>query len=286
MRLWWFTHENGLYSGILIAGFLLLAAWETYRPRRVLEAPTGKRWLLHGFFLFLTSVTGALALRTAAVGLALAVSGSPYGVLNRTFLPFPIQAVLSFLLLDFVRYTQHYACHSVPFLWRIHQIHHSDRDFDLSTGVRFHPLEVLFTDGSYFLLIAVLAPLPSAVLCYEMCGVAQAFFSHANIRLPMRLEKVLRRIQVTPEIHRIHHSIDASEQRFNFANLFSFWDRLFRTYRDHPEAGEQMQFGLAGVAAAQSVRPLAMLALPFVRRPVLDSPPQEALPSKHGAAVT
>jgi sterol desaturase/sphingolipid hydroxylase (fatty acid hydroxylase superfamily) len=226
----------------------------------------GKRWLLNGFFLVLADITTSLVFRVSAVGLAITLSKSGYGVLNRSWIPLLFQVLLTFLLLDFMQFVNHYLRHSVPWLWRLHQVHHADRDFDLSTGVRFHPGEVLFTQGMYLLAIAATAPAPAIVACFELCNIVQALVSHANIALPPSIERTLGLVLVTPERHRIHHSTDAGEQRSNLGVLFSFWDRLFHTYRHNPRAGEAgLQFGIEDVTALQSGRPLTMLALPFLQ---------------------
>lgn len=267
MEPWWLKHSGELAKGLFVFGFLVLGSWETLHQARVLKLPTAKRWLLHAFLLILVGVCTSLLFRVSALALSAAVSESPYGLLNRASLGFPLQFLLTFLLLDLVQYASHYLRHSVPLLWRFHQLHHSDRDLDLSTGVRFHPMETLFSHSAYLLAIAVLAPPPLAVLCFELCGIVQALFSHANLNLPARFEKMLRWIQVTPEMHRIHHSLDAAEQRSNLGVTFSFWDRLFRTYQCAPNSGaDRLEFGVEEVSAAQSLRPLALLALPFVPR--------------------
>jgi sterol desaturase/sphingolipid hydroxylase (fatty acid hydroxylase superfamily) len=267
MEPWWLKHSGDLAKGIFVAGFLIIGMWETLRQWRVLALSASKRWLLHGFLLILAGTTTSLLFRVSAVALAVAVGRSPYGVLNRPWLPFAFRAPLTFLLLDFVQYANHYLRHSVPLLWRIHQLHHADRDVDLSTGARFHPGEVWFTQGVYLLVIAATAPPPFVVLCFELYNIVQAFLSHANISLPPRIEGALRLIQVTPGLHRIHHSVEAADQRANLGVVFSFWDRFFHTYRGHPRCGEdRLQFGLQEVSATQSVQLLPMLALPFLSR--------------------
>lgn len=264
METGWLRYASGLSKGVLVAAFLGAALWETCRPRQVLALPAGKRWLLNGFLLILTSITTSLAFRASAVVVAASVADSPYGLLNRSSIPFSVRAVLAFLLLDLVQYFDHYLRHAIPLLWRFHKVHHSDGDLDFSTGLRFHPGEVLFTQGVYLLAIAVAAPPASVVLCFELCNIAQALFSHANINLPPRFERLLQLIQVTPRFHEIHHSRHGVDQRSNFAVMFSFWDRLFRTYREHSGSeGEPLALGVADVTPAESVRPWAMLTLPF-----------------------
>ena len=268
MEAWWFTHAGGIEKALLVVAFLGAAIWESFRPRQVLALSAAKRWLLHGLFLFLASVVGSLVFRASAVVLASSVAGSPYGLLNRASIPFALRALLTFLILDLVQYADHYLRHSVPLLWRFHKVHHSDPDFDFSTGLRFHPGEVMFTQGVYLLAIAAVAPPVSVVLCFEACNIVQAFFSHANISLPPRIDRALRIVQVTPELHKIHHSRNADAQRSNLSVMFSFWDRLFRTYREGSRSGEeQLQVGLEEVTNELSVRPWAMLSLPFWSAP-------------------
>jgi sterol desaturase/sphingolipid hydroxylase (fatty acid hydroxylase superfamily) len=272
---WWIAHRAALYPGLLAAGFLLLACWETVRPQRDLKNSTGKRWLNHIVVKILNDVIGILVFRVGAVAFAFAVSRNDYGILNRPWIPLWISVIATFVLLDLVHYAGHYLLHSVPWLWRLHQVHHADREIDASTGVRFHPGETLFSNGLHFLAIAALAAPPIAVLFAELFGIVESLFSHANVTLPKRFEAVLRKILVTPRFHEIHHSISASDQQSNFSIVFPVWDRLFGTYRDAPELGEErIRFGLEEVSAEQSVRPVAMLALPF--RPTMQStsPPQ------------
>jgi len=267
MGRWLFAHSAVLYWGLPVGLSLLLGIWEGFRPHRVRALSRADRWLTHGFLTSLTDAITILVFRIGGVAVAFAVSGSAYGVLNHASLPFPIEVLVTFLLLDLFQYGNHYLRHSIPLIWRFHQVHHSDGDVDFSTGFRFHPGEVLLTQAGYLLVIAALAPAPLAVLCYELLNIAQALFSHANLRLLPGIERALGLVLVTPEFHRIHHSVDVAEQRCNLGVLFSFWDRLFHTYRASPQAGEdRLQLGVDEVAAAESVRPLTMLALPFIRR--------------------
>jgi sterol desaturase/sphingolipid hydroxylase (fatty acid hydroxylase superfamily) len=167
-------------------------------------------------------------------------------------------------LLDLLRYGQHYVYHAVPVLWRIHQVHHADPDYDWSTSLRFHPGEVLLTQGIYLAVIAVLAPPAMAVLCLEFADVVENIFVHANVAVPGWIDNRLRRWLVTPDMHRIHHSDEFSEQNSNFGVVFPWWDRLFRTYRQEPAGGHvNMRVGLHEVDVRQGVSLIGMLALPF-----------------------
>ena len=195
---------------------------------------------------------------------AFAASGSHFGLLNREIIPYWVRFVMAVPLLDLARYGQHYLYHAVPVLWRVHQVHHSDPDYDWSTSLRFHPLEVLLTQGSQLAVIALLAPPPPAVLCLEVFQVVENIFVHANISIPAWIDGRLRGWLITPDMHRIHHSDDFSDQNTNFGVAFPWWDRLFGTYRQEPASGhEYMGVGLREVDVKQGVSLIAILAQPF-----------------------
>jgi sterol desaturase/sphingolipid hydroxylase (fatty acid hydroxylase superfamily) len=256
-------HQGSLIGGLLLLAFVGFAVWETFRPRRASVAPTGRRWLNHATLWFLCNVMLWLY-RASGVVVAIAVSGRSYGLLNREILPFWARFTISVLLLDLLRYAQHRTYHAIPVLWRIHQVHHADQDYDWSTGLRFHPLEALLTQGSYLALIAALAPPPLAVLCVELADIVLNFFEHANVAVPSGIDTRLRRFLVTPDMHRIHHSEEVAEQNTNFGTIFPWWDRLFGTYIQEPAAGrDKMRVGLRGLPAEGNQGLLGMLALPF-----------------------
>lgn len=202
-----------------------------------------------------------------AVAVALAVSASSYGLLNRPWLPFWLRCVLSFLLLDLLRYCQHRLYHAIPLLWRIHRVHHSDPEVDCSSGFLFHPGEYLLTQGSYLAVVTILAPPPAVVAVLEFIVIAQNVFAHGNITLPSHVDSLLRRVWITPDMHRIHHSDDVAEQNTNFGNVLPWWDLLFRTYLRDPAAGQQaMTVGLHEIQDQRSLNIFRMLALPFRNR--------------------
>ena len=258
----WLPREASLLWGVLLLAFAAFAVWETLRPRRVLVTPTAIRWATHATVWLLCCVCVVWIYRGSAVVVALAVSHSRYGLLNREIVPIGLRFVLAILLLDLVRYGQHYLYHSVSMLWRIHRVHHGDPDYDWSTGLRFHPVEVLLTQGSYLAVIAILAPPPIAVLFVELADAAVNFFVHANVAVPLTVETRLRRFLITPDMHRIHHSDQIAEQNSNFGVLFPWWDRLFRTYLHEPAAGhDKMGIGLG--EPPDNVGMLGILARPF-----------------------
>ncbi|HXP83863.1 MAG TPA: sterol desaturase family protein [Bryobacteraceae bacterium] len=262
----WVQLEARSYWFVLVISFLAAAVWESWRPKLQLTIRAEGRWLRHGIILILCSVVWEAVYRAGPVAAAIRFAGNPYGLLNRPALPYVVRFVLTFLALDLVRYAAHWAEHRVPLLWRLHQVHHSDPDFDVSTGFRAHPLELVFTQGAYLAAVAILAPPVAAVLAAELITALESSFAHANARLPAWLEKLLRGVVVTPDMHRIHHSEDAAEQMRNLGDIFSWWDRLFGTYLDRPAAGaEGIVVGLKGFQTARSADLGFMLAQPFRR---------------------
>jgi sterol desaturase/sphingolipid hydroxylase (fatty acid hydroxylase superfamily) len=261
---WFYQNESSLRWALLLLAFVIFALWETYRPRRIPVASTARRWGSHAVLSFLCNTSGVWIYRTSAVVVASAAGASRYGLLNREAIPYWVRCVVAVLLLDLVRYGQHYLYHAVPALWRIHQVHHADPDYDWSTSLRFHPGEVLLTQGLYLMVILLLAPPPLAVLCLELVDVVENIFVHTNVAIPGWIDAGLRRWLVTPDMHRIHHSDQFSEQNSNFGIVFPWWDRLFGTYRQEPAAGhDNMGVGLPEVDVRQGVGVIGMLILPF-----------------------
>jgi sterol desaturase/sphingolipid hydroxylase (fatty acid hydroxylase superfamily) len=254
---------------VFVAAFLLLAMWESARPRRRLLVDERRRWRGHAVILAIGATPAALIFqRTVPLVVAATVADSRFGLLSHSSLPFPAQWVLAVLLLDLVKYAMHRAHHSIPWLWRVHQVHHSDPDLDVSTAGRFHPLETVTMQAAQLAAIAVLAPPPSAVLFTLVVAAFHTVFAHANASLPAWLERPLRTVLVTPDIHGIHHSEEMREQSRNFGDVFPWWDRALRTYASTPARGpEGLIPGLRGFQDERSVGIGFMLALPF-RRPM------------------
>ena len=256
---------------VLLAALGVFAVWETYRPRRRLIAPVGRRWAHVGLLMFLVNWPLGLVYPVTAVMMASAVSASSYGILNLGPLPGWVRFVIGFALLDLIRYAQHRLYHAIPILWRLHSVHHADPDCDWSTGLLFHPAEVLLSQATYLGFIALLAPPPLAVLSLEVVNVAQNIFEHANIAISPQIDGFLRRIFITPDLHHIHHSDQRSDQDRNFGTIFSCWDRLFHTFLPEPAAGQaNMRMGMPEVTGPHGLNLLQMLAFPF-RKPVSPS---------------
>lgn len=261
----WERIESYSYWVLFAAAFLGVAAWESFRPKSELSASPERRWGKHGLVLIVGTILSVGLYRASPVVVAMAFAGSRHGLLNKPWIPFIGRCILAVLLLDFVKYAVHRGFHSVSLLWRVHRVHHSDPDFDVSTAARVHPFEVILTQAAAFGAIAIFAPPVAGVLTAELISAFQSFFGHANASLPAWVEKPLRRIFVTPDMHRIHHSAEVEEQFTNFGDSFPWWDYLFRTYRAAPSAGQAgMTVGLKGYRNDASLGLAFMLAQPFL----------------------
>ena len=260
----WKQAENTTIVIAFCAAFLLLAVWESMRPARLLNRPTEKRWLSHGALLLAAAIVQSLVLRTSPVLAALAVRDAPWGLLNRTQVPWVLQAAAAILLLDLVHYLTHRLVHSFHLLWRVHELHHSDRDYDVSVAARFHPVEVVATKAAQVGAILILCPPPEAALGAELLSTLLNLLSHANVSLPAHIERVCRRVCITPDIHRIHHSSDPADLNCNFGQSFTWWDRLFGTYRATSSApATNFETGLPGLPGEVHGTVIAMLIAPF-----------------------
>jgi len=258
----WVRVEIAAYWALFVATFLAVATWESFRPRRSLSAPAERRWGIHGLLLLLSGVVMTAVVRVTPVVVAVSVADSRFGILNRIWMPFPIRCLFALLLLDLAQYGMHRLFHAVPMLWRVHEVHHSDADYDVSTAARFHPFEVVGIRGGYVAVVALVAPPPVAVLAAELLAGVINLFAHANASLPRWAERALRVGFITPDLHRIHHSQDIAHHSRNFGQAFPFWDRLFGTYLEIPTAGEdKIVTGIRGKGDSLEVR--ILLAAPF-----------------------
>jgi sterol desaturase/sphingolipid hydroxylase (fatty acid hydroxylase superfamily) len=264
--------EGRAFWALFTAAFIGIAIWESLRPKRTLSGSVERRWGSHAILMIAGSLATTVLYRISPVLMASAVAGSRFGLLNRPSLPFVARCVLSLLVLDLVRYAVHRTSHSVHLLWRVHQVHHSDPEFDVSTAVRHHPAEAIFTQGVYLAAIAVLAPPAGAVLVAELASCIQGFVMHANASLPSWLERSLRWIYITPDLHRIHHSAEMSEQSRNLGDILPWWDHLFGSYLAQPAAGQDgIVIGLKGIRPDRSLSPAFLLMSPF--RPLPEESP-------------
>jgi sterol desaturase/sphingolipid hydroxylase (fatty acid hydroxylase superfamily) len=262
------THEATIRLGFFLGVFALMATWEVIAPSRARMLTRVQRWSSNLGLVVLNTVLLRLLFPAAAVGVALTVNAQGWGLLNALSWPFWLEVLLALVVLDFAIWVQHVLFHAVPALWRLHRVHHADLDYDLTTGARFHPIEIILSMLIKFAVIAALGPPVVAVILFEVILNAMAMFNHANIALPARVDRALRWLVVTPDMHRVHHSIEDDETNSNFGFNLSCWDRLLGTYRAQPRAGQQgMTIGIRQYREPKRVDRLdGMLALPFVGR--------------------
>ncbi len=229
------------FLGVLAA----MALWEVGAPRRRRDIPRVIRWTNNLALVVLDTAILRLTFPILAVGLAAMAEERGWGLFNNIDAPLWVAIVVSMLLLDLAIYLQHVMFHAVPGLWRLHRMHHADLDFDTTTGLRFHPVEILISMGIKLVVVAALGPPAVAVLLFEVILNATALFNHANIDFPRRVDRMLRCIVVTPDMHRVHHSVDPRETNSNFGFNLPWWDRLFGTYVAQPAKGHNgMEIGI------------------------------------------
>jgi sterol desaturase/sphingolipid hydroxylase (fatty acid hydroxylase superfamily) len=252
---------------VCFAGVLaVMAAWEMLAPRCRLSTAKGLRWLSNLGLVVLDTLAVRFLVPLGAVGMALVAGEHGWGLFNNVDLPEWLAVVLAVVALDLAIYLQHIMFHAVPLLWRLHLVHHADLDFDVTTGVRFHTFEILLSLGIKMAVVVLLGASALALLLFEVLLNATSMFSHGNVRLPAWLDRLLRLVVVTPEMHRVHHSAEPSETNSNFGFNLPWWDYLFGTYCPQPTAGhEGMTIGLEQIRDEQRADRLHwMLALPFV----------------------
>jgi sterol desaturase/sphingolipid hydroxylase (fatty acid hydroxylase superfamily) len=241
-----------------------MAMWELRAPRRPLTTAKVRRWVTNLSIVVLDSIILRLLVAAGTAGAAVLAAERNWGVLNHLNWPTWLEVVLAVVLLDLVLYLQHVMFHAVPLFWRFHMMHHADLDFDVTTGVRFHPVEVVFSMGIKLGAVTLLGAAPAAVLIFEVLLNTTSMFNHSNVWIPAAVDRVLRRILVTPDMHRIHHSIVPHETNSNFGFNVPWWDRMFGTYREEPSQGQVgMTIGLEQFRDPRWLSLAGILALPF-----------------------
>jgi sterol desaturase/sphingolipid hydroxylase (fatty acid hydroxylase superfamily) len=252
------------YFGVLI----LIALLECAVPRRTPGDTHALRWFGNAAMTVLGTILIRSLFPIAGLAWAVLCQERGWGLFNNVALPSPLEVAVTILTIDLVVYAQHYFLHRVGVLWRLHRTHHSDHDYDLTTGLRFHPLEMTYTTTILVGALWMLGTSPTAFFIWQLMSTAINFISHANVRIPSSLDRVVRLVFVTPDMHRVHHSAAPGESLANFANTFSWWDRLFGTYMAAPAAGlDGMTFGLAGFEERKHQTLPWMLAQPFLPEP-------------------
>jgi len=258
------TFEPYIRLSAFFGVFFIMALLERLAPRRTLTVSRKLRWCSNLGIVVVNTIIARLILPMTLVVFATLCAAQNWGVLNLIDGPMWGEAALAILVMDFAIWLQHVMVHAVPLLWRLHRLHHTDLDYDVTTGARFHPLEILLSLGLKFLVIALLGASPVSVMAFEVILNAMAMFNHANVRLPLALDGVLRWLVVTPDFHRVHHSVHPFETNSNFGFNLSIWDRVFGTYIAQPEHGHTgMTIGLNIFRNPREERLDKMLTQPF-----------------------
>ena len=274
------AHEPGLRFAAFLGVFAAVASWEALSPRRMRRFKRRERWPHNLGLLLVNGVLLRLIAPGAAVGVAIAAQAQGWGLLPALAIPVWAQVVIAVVLLDLGIYFQHVLFHAVPALWRLHRLHHADTDFDVTTGTRFHPIEIVLSMAIKCAVVAAIGAPAIGVLAFEILLNATAMFNHANGRLPGSIDRWLRWFVVTPDMHRVHHSLVVQETNSNFGFNVPWWDHLFGTYRAQPAQGhEAMTIGLDDFRERQEVRLDRLLLQPFRRAPVRQATAAHPAPS-------
>jgi sterol desaturase/sphingolipid hydroxylase (fatty acid hydroxylase superfamily) len=259
-------HESVIRLGFFLGTFILMAAWEIVAPLRAPGMSKAIRWPNHLTLAVVNIVLSRVLFPLGAVALAMYLGELGIGLFNMIPVPYALAFGGSLLALDLAIYLFHLLFHAVPALWCVHRVHHADLDIDVSTGVRFHPIQMALSVIVKSIVIVVLGPPALSVLAFEAASHAITLFNHGNVRIPPALDRVLRWLVVTPDMHRIHHSIQMAETDSNFGFVLPWWDRLFGTYRAEPAAGQAQM--VVGIESFRTDRDLWLDRL--VLNPVLD----------------
>ena len=264
MREFLLANEPVVRLSIFASVFTIMALWEVLAPRRRQEIGRTTRWPSNLGVVILDTVVVRILFPTSAVGFALLAEAKGFGLFNAWPIAGWVSIIASVVVLDLAIYLQHVLFHAVPALWRLHRMHHADLEFDVTTGARFHPLEIALSMLIKLSVVGALGAPAVAVLIFEVLLNGIAMFNHSNIRLPTHMDRVLRWFIVTPDMHRVHHSVVVRETNSNFGFNLPWWDRLFGTYRDQPAAGhEAMTIGIEQIRDPAEQRLDRMLTQPF-----------------------
>jgi sterol desaturase/sphingolipid hydroxylase (fatty acid hydroxylase superfamily) len=259
-----FAYEPYIRLGAFSGVFVVMAIWELMVPRRKQPIGRGWRWPNNLGVVAVDTLLVRILFPVTAVGLALVAEERGFGLFNVIALPAWAGVMVSIVLLDLAIYLQHVLFHAVPALWRLHRMHHADLEFDVTTGLRFHPIEILLSMLIKFAVVGALGAPAVSVLIFEVLLNATSMFNHSNIRIPLGFDRILRWLVVTPDMHRVHHSILSRETNSNFGFNLPWWDRLFGTYRAQPAAGhDAMTIGIEQFRDSRELGLDRMLVQPF-----------------------
>lgn len=261
-------NEPVLRLSIFFGVFAAMALWELASPRRPLTTSKANRWFTNLGIVALDTVLARLIFQVAAVGVALIAAEKGWGLFNGLDWPVWLEVLLTVVLLDFAIYIQHVLFHAIPVLWRLHMVHHADLDYDVTTGARFHPIEILLSVGIKMGVVILLGAPAAGVVAFEVILNATAMFNHSNVKIPTGLDSVLRLFVVTPDMHRVHHSEIPNETNSNYGFNLPWWDRLMGTYMAQPSQGHDgMTIGLKQFRDPKKLGLMGVLALPFTGKP-------------------
>ena len=275
------ANHSAIYACVFLGTLGAVALWEHVAPRRPLTASMQVRWAGNFSLLLINSALFWVIYPGFGIGTAIIASGQNWGLLRLVEMPYWLSFAVSIVLLDLGHFGIHYLFHRVPALWRMHRLHHTDHDFDFTTGVRFHPAEAVLEHGANLAVIAIVGPPVLAVMLFVFSYLLTTSWVHGNLRMPAQWDRRIRRLLVTPDMHRTHHSQVAAETNSNYGGLFSCWDRLFDTYVDEPRAGhEGMAIGLLEFRDERHIRLAWMLT-----NPVLDPLRAGARAREAGATI-
>jgi len=260
------SNEVVIRLSFFLGIFAVMAIWEFIAPRRALTISKVVRWSNNLGLVFLNTFILRFLFPVAAAGMATFSSEQGWGLFNYYDVPPVVAVIASVVIMDFIIYLQHVMVHAIPVFWRLHRVHHADLDYDVTTGARFHPIEIILSMLIKFATIVLLGPPVVAVVIFEVMLNATAIFNHSNVCLNLVVDKWLRLLVVTPDMHRVHHSVEDDETNSNFGFSLPWWDRLFGTYRDQPRGGhENMNIGIRTFREAKMASWISgMLVMPFV----------------------
>ena len=259
------TNEAAIRAASFFGIFIVVALWELVGPRRKLSVSKGLGWINNLGIVFFNTLLLRFLAPLMAVGLAIMAEEENWGLLNNIAINSYVKMFLAVLILDLIIYLQHVMFHTFPLLWRLHRMHHTDLDFDVTTGSRFHPIEIILSMIIKMLIVAALGAPPVAVVIFEVLLNATAMFNHGNIRIHINADRILRLLVVTPDMHRVHHSVKPDETNSNYGFNFPWWDRLLGTYKAQPEDNHlKMTIGLNQFRESRYLRFHWLLIQPFV----------------------
>jgi len=256
--------ETAIRLSVFASVFAIMAVVEALWPRKQRTQPRTTRWFTNIGVVVVDSITVRLIFPIVAVGVAIYAHKNGWGLLNLIAMPYWFKVLISAILLDMAIYWQHVASHKVPMFWRVHRMHHVDRDIDVSTGTRFHPIEIVLSMLYKMAIILLLGPAAFGVFLFEVLLNGSAMFNHANVRLPLWLDRIIRVLFVTPDMHRIHHSVYKDETDSNYGFNLAIWDKIFGTYIDQPRDGhDDMVIGMKGYQDDKPSNIIWALLFPF-----------------------